>query len=65
MARKSRQNKRSEAAIASSKAIRGLERAAHFAAGGTLEQWRGRHSVVADPKKVASKRACRGRVRDW
>ena len=48
----------------SSKAIRGLERKAHFAAGGTLEAWRGRKQVTTDRRKQANKRACRGRVRE-
>lgn len=47
-----------------SAAIRGLERKAHFEAGGTLEAWRGRHLVETDRRKEGSRRACRGRARD-
>jgi len=66
MARKTRRNKNpNQAALDSSKAVRGLDRAAHFAAGGSLAEWRGRHTVTTDRKKRASKRACRGRVRDY
>ena len=59
MARKSHQN-----AIASSKAIRGLERAEYFAKPGSkAADWLGgRKQVQADRKKRNSKRACRGRV---
>tara|TARA_Y100000385_G_scaffold6161_1_gene6828 strand:- start:1302 stop:1487 length:186 start_codon:yes stop_codon:yes gene_type:complete len=46
----------------SSKAIRGLERREHFAAGGTLEAWRGRSGFTIDRKKKNSKSKCRGRV---
>lgn len=47
-----------------SKAVRGLERKAHFEAGGTVEQWRGRKQVTTDRRKQASKQACRGRVQE-
>jgi len=43
------------------KAIRGLERRAHFEAGGTLEGWLGRHMVEVDLLHEAQRRACR----DW
>lgn len=47
------------------KAARGLDRAAHFANGGTLLEWMGGPRLVtADRKKKASKKACRGRV-NW
>jgi len=38
---------------------RGLDRAAHFAAGGDLASWRGVHTVTTDRKREASRRACR------
>ena len=38
----------------------GNRRAAHFAAGGTLAEWRGRSVREQNPKRVASKTACRG-----
>lgn len=41
------------------KAIRGLERRAHFEAGGTLEGWLGRHNVEVDAAKETSRTACR------
>lgn len=50
--------------IADLKAIRGLERRAHFEAGGTVEAWRGRHAVETDERKEGSRRACRRRVDD-
>jgi len=56
MARKSTKY---DAAIAASKAIRGIDRANHFANGGTVEGWRGRRSVNIDRKKEASRKACR------
>ena len=44
-------------------AQRGLDRAAHFANGGTVAAWRGRHTVQKDRKKEKDRRACRGRYR--
>lgn len=41
------------------KAIRGLERRAHFEAGGTLEGWLGRHNVEVDRMKETDRIACR------
>ena len=51
-------------AIASSKAIAGLERKAYFAKPGSkVADWLGgRKQVQQDRKRQASKRACRGRV---
>jgi hypothetical protein len=39
--------------------LRGFDRAAHFAAGGTPADWRGRHDVRPDRRKESNKRACR------
>ena len=39
--------------------LRGFDRAAHFAAGGTPADWRGRHDVRPDRRKETNKRACR------
>lgn len=50
--------------IADMKAIRGLERKAHFEAGGTLDGWLGRSWVNTDRRKAADKKACRGPVED-
>jgi hypothetical protein len=41
------------------RAIRGLERRAHFEAGGTLEAWLGRHTVEVDRLHEAQRTACR------
>lgn len=41
-------------------AQRGLDRKAHFASGGDLASWRGRHTVFRDRKREASRRGCRG-----
>ncbi len=41
---------------------RGGARAAHFAAGRTLAEWRGRAVTMGDQKHRANKQACRGRV---
>ncbi len=41
------------------RAQRGIDRVAHFEAGGTLEGWRGRHTVEVDRRKEANRRACR------
>jgi hypothetical protein len=41
------------------RAIRGLDRQAHFRSGGTLEAWLGRHLVEVDRMKEAHRRACR------
>ena len=39
--------------------LRGFDRAAHFAAGGTPADWRGVHDIRPDRVKDASRRACR------
>jgi len=44
--------------------LRGFDRAAHFAAGGTPADWRGVHDVRPDRRKDAARRACRRRVTD-
>jgi hypothetical protein len=41
--------------------LRGLDRAAHFAAGGTPADWRGVHDIRPDKRKEACRRACRQR----
>lgn len=38
-------------------------RKAHFEAGGTLAMWRGAATTFRDRKKVADRKACRGKVR--
>ena len=59
---KNKKNKKFQKAMASSRAIRGIQRRNHFANGGTLAGWRGSQNVETDRKKAASKKACRGRV---
>lgn len=44
--------------------LRGFDRAAHFAAGGTPADWRGVHDIRPDKRKEACRRACRRRVDD-
>lgn len=39
--------------------LRGFDRAAHFAAGGTPADWRGEHNIRPDKKREASRKACR------
>ena len=39
--------------------LRGFDRAAHFAAGGTPADWRGVHDVRPDKRKEADRLACR------
>lgn len=59
----SKKNDKSATRKAHSARQRGMDRAAHFAAGGDLASWRGRHSVYPDRRKEGSRKACRGRVR--
>jgi hypothetical protein len=42
-----------------SKSVRGIARAEHFASGGDLASWRGRHVIVTDSRKETSRTACR------
>lgn len=44
--------------------LRGFDRAAHFAAGGTPADWRGVSDIRPDKRKDSNRRACRGPVRD-
>lgn len=41
------------------RAIRALDRQAHFESGGTLEAWLGRHMVEVDRLREERRRACR------
>lgn len=45
--------------LSSLRLLRGFDRAAHFAAGGTPADWRGKHDVRPDKRKEGNKRACR------
>jgi hypothetical protein len=50
--------------IKSLKAVRGLDRLAHFENGGTLIEWMGGpHLITNDKKKSKNKNACRGNQR--
>ena len=40
--------------------LRGFDRKAHFAAGGTPADWRGEHSVGPDKRRESKRKACRG-----
>ena len=44
--------------------LRGFDRAAHFAAGGTPADWRGVHDVRPDKRKERNKRACRTSIQE-
>lgn len=44
--------------------LRGFDRTAHFAAGGTTVDWRGRHDIRPDRVKDGSRRACRRQTED-
>ena len=59
-----RERKEAVAAIEkASAAQRGLDRKAHFASGGDLSAWRGRHTVFKDRKRESSRRKCRDSYR--
>ena len=56
--------KRADHIRVSIKAQRGLDRADHFAKGGTLVQyWGGPNTVTRNRKRDASRKACRGTVK--
>lgn len=44
--------------------LRGFDRAAHFAAGGTPADWRGRSDIRPDKRKEGNKRACRTNIQE-
>ncbi len=50
--------------LSSLRLLRGFDRAAHFADGGTPADWRGRSDIRPDKRKDNNRRACRGPVRD-
>jgi len=54
--------KKTDHRIKTLKAIRGIDRKAFFAEGGTLTEWMGGpHLITKDRKKSKSKNACRGK----
>jgi len=44
--------------------LRGFDRAAHFAAGGTPADWRGKSDIRPDKRKECNKRSCRTSVQE-
>ena len=50
--------------IDSLRLLRGFDRAAHFAAGGTTADWRGKSDIRPDKRKESNKRACRADAQD-
>lgn len=50
--------------LKSSAAMRGIERAEHFAAGRSAREWRPAVTTTKNHRARANKRACRGRVTD-
>ena len=50
---------RAKRVLSSLRLLRGFDRAAHFAAGGTPADWRGQHDVRPDKRKESNRRACR------
>jgi hypothetical protein len=52
--------KKTKELLKSSRAVMGHLRAKHFASGGDLTSWRGRHDVYTDKRKEESRRSCRG-----
>ena len=50
--------------LSSLRLLRGFDRAAHFAGGGTPADWRWVSDIRPDKRKDFNRRACRGPVRD-
>ena len=50
--------------LSSLRLLRGFDRAAHFAAGGTPADWRGKSDIRPDKRKECKKRACRTSVQE-
>ena len=50
---------REKRVLSSLRLLRGFDRAAHFAAGGTPADWRGKSDIRPDKRKECNKRACR------
>lgn len=57
-----KRNAKTKRQIESIKAVRGIERQAHFERGGDLVSWRGgARTITIDRKKQQNKKACRGK----
>lgn len=63
--RPAKSDKHAREVIRASRAIRGIERAEHFAAGGTTAMWRGTHTITPNGKAKANKNACRCPAREF
>lgn len=50
--------------LSSLRLLRGFDRAAHFAAGGTPADWRGKSDIRPDKRKEGNKRACRINIQE-
>ena len=50
--------------LSSLRLLRGFDRAAHFAAGGTPADWRGVSDIRPDKRKEGNKRACRINIQE-
>lgn len=61
---RTRQDIKRQRILADIREIRGLDRQQHFASGGTLEAWIGRHFVAVDRRREDDRRRCRGPVDD-
>ena len=62
MLMKKSKQKRARAILSASRAVKGHMRETHFASGGDLTSWRGRHDVYVDKRKEQSRRACRKKL---
>lgn len=51
-------------AIDASKRQRGIDRKRHFESGGSLDAWRGRHSIEINKKRMSKRFACRKEIKD-
>ena len=61
---RTKQDLRRRRILADIRELRGLDREHHFASGGTLEAWIGRHFVALDRRREDDRRRCRRPVED-
>lgn len=54
-----KRNKKAKAHKLRSSGVRGIERAEHYASGGTPQQYRGIANITKNRQKAANKEACR------
>lgn len=50
--------------LSSLRLLRGFDRAAHFASGGTPADWRGKSDIRPDKVKEGNKRSCRTAIQE-